>query len=298
MQYLSVSTALSDRHVWYWFERKHYWMWSLYKTFRIFDRTLCSIRLIRKFRNFNNYVYLSATFVNILRLNLVSLILLHCNGHFETQFDFIAAFKFLSMFFAIVYNNWLVVMCYMFYVDIVKVFKTDITRKYLKSFLFAWGTPITVLSICGLLLFLFNFAENANEEILVSFVGLSIILVCIILPVMTNIYIFIRLLCCLFPCKVINACALTKREQVRLNFSRLCTVTIMFVFSNVFVVTFIIWDMFALSELVRIGTFCLHIVVLTLFIPLVKSNRALWYEYYESRLKRPCRDYYCCIVCQ
>lgn len=237
--------------------------------------------LIKKFRIFNNYVYINVILVNLIRLIVMSLPLVN--------YMYIAVFLrsralhfFIFMFLSAVFNYWLVVMCYMFYVDIVKVFNGDIKRRYMKSFLFAWGVP-SITFLMGRLILLFN----DKEEFAVIFVDFGIFVICNVLPAVINLALFIKLVFSLFPYKNTNACVtLPKNERRRQILSRLCTATAMFALSNIFVLMMLIWDCLQFALLKRAFTFCLQIVILALFVPLVKSNRILWYDYYKNRLKR------------
>ncbi|KAH9643946.1 hypothetical protein HF086_016496 [Spodoptera exigua] len=98
--------------------------------------------LIKKFRNFKNYVFLSGTLVNVIRLSLLAATVMHRDlNTLKFAFSKLIFMSNLSLiYFSTVYNNWMVVMCYMLYVDIVKVFKKDFKKKYVQVTLLTWDT--------------------------------------------------------------------------------------------------------------------------------------------------------------
>ena len=242
--------------------------------------------LIKKFRNFNNYVYLNAVFVNILRLTLGIFSLIRGGIYLTKLAQYINIYFFILMFFSAVYNYWLVVMCYIFYVDIVKVFDTDIKWKYFKSSLFAWGVPFIFLVICKSVLLFVDLTESRNQEIkLTAFAWAGIMITSNVFPTIINLVLYVKIVCNLFPCNDTVNVIIPKKERMKQNVCRLLIATCMFVLNNLFVICMLVWDLWSGSDIVRAVSFCLQIVVLSLFVPLVKSNRTLWQEYFKKRLK-------------
>lgn len=234
-----------------------------------------SWRLIRKFRNFNNYVYMNAILVNIFRLILMSCTVIHCDSKVSNAFRSIhpsflfAIFNFLTA----VYNHWLVVMCYMFYVDIVKVFRKDIKRRYLKSFIFSWGVPTIVFIICGFILMIIKeVVQNNKDKVMLLFMMISLIGMSQFLPVMVNLMIFIKLLCGLYVSKD-NASVVSGAKRRKENCRRLSIASAIFILSNITVLTFVIWDALELKVEVRGSTLGIQMGALAIFMPLLKSNR-------------------------
>ena len=252
--------------------------------------------LIKKFRTFNNYVYVNVIFVNFLRLIVVWLPFVN-NAYTNVFQKYENLDVFVYVFLLTVFNYWLVVMCYMFYVDIVKVFHNYIKRRYLYSFLFAWGVPSTVTGINRLIIFFMQRAD-VKEDFLQNFIEICNFITCSVFPAMINLVLFIKLLYSLFPCSETIACTMPKKVRRKQKLSRLFTATAMFVVSNIFVLTMLIWELLKVSVLTRILTTNVQILLLALFVPLLKSNRVYWHEYLKNLLKRPCRDYYCCVVCR
>ena len=265
------------------YQAYHYTLFAI--TLATFIYGVTSWCLIRKFRNFNNYVYLSATIVNIMRLALVSHVLTYC-GERLSVVQLVNGYFFVFIFQSTVYNYWLVVMCYVYYVKLVKVFNGDIKRKYLKSTVFAWGMPIVVILICRLILVLIELIA-VESDIRLMFLYVCVLLTCNLIPVVFNLIVFLKLLYSLFfSCKDVNVIAVSKTERRKERWRRLCLATSLFLLSNLFVLTYIIWDLLELSVVVRTVSFNVQILVITIFIPVVKGNRELWYEYYKNRLRR------------
>ena len=240
--------------------------------------------LIRKFRNFNNYVYLSATLVNILRLAVGTLTLIKSGFSVPKSVENINLYFFIFMFLSAVYNYWLVVLCYMFYVDIVKVFDIKIKRKYLKSSLFAWGVPLLLLVISRSIFLLVELTEeDKTEKRLLVFARACIRVTSYAFPTIINSIFYVKLVYSLFSCKNAVNVIIPRKERIKQNVSRLCIATAMFILNNIFVLTMVLWDLFHCTNVVRSASFCLQVIVLSLFFPLLKSNRTSWYEHYKRK---------------
>ena len=253
--------------------------------------------LIKKFRTFNNYVYLNVVLVNLLRLIVVMLPLMY-NVYIAVFLRHEDLHFFIYAFLFTVLNYWLIVMCYMFYVDIVKLFSRDVKRRHLYSFLFGWGVPSVLTGITRLVIFIVERKEDNSEDFVENFGDIFYFVTSSVLPAMINLVLFIKLLFSLFPCDNTIACAMDKKARRKQKLSRLCTAMAMFVVSNTFMLMMLVWDFLEVKILIRAITINVQILFLALFFPLIKSNRVYWHEYLKSRLKRPFRDYYCCIVCR
>ena len=263
----------------------HYSLFSM--TLVTFIYGVISWCLIKKFRNFNNYVYLSATIVNIMRLIVISIIFLNCD-EIVVKIPYIEVYFYIFMFLSTVYHYWLVVMCYVFYVKLVKVFNGDMKRKYLKSTLFSWGLPVLIVFICRFALFIIEQAidEENTQFSRKQFISNCMLVVSHVIPTAINSLIFIELLYSLFCSKESNASSLSKKERIKEKWRRLYTATSIFFLSNVFVLYFLIWTGFHFSMITRYSTMYIQLLAVTIFIPLVKSNRVVWKEYYKTRLSR------------
>ena len=235
--------------------------------------------LIRKFRSFNNFVYLNVILVNIMRLSVLSFTTMHSALELTTLTHFL-----FSIYLMTVYNYWLLVLCYIFYVDVVKVFRKDVKRKFLKSSLFAWGVPLMVLIGCRLASLIIDVLLEGNvEKRLLRLVTSCIFITCNIIPVIINITMFAYLVRSIF-CKD-TVTEVSKKERRRENCRRLCTATAMFILTNILVMALILWNVFEISFTQRALGLGLHIIAFALFVPLVKSNRVIWHEYYKNEWK-------------
>ena len=275
----------------------HYCLFTLCLATFIYGVT--SWYLIRKFRNFNNYVYLSANLVNILRLTVVTITLIHCEAATVDFRDCITMYWFIIfLHLTTVYNCWLLVMCYMFYVHIVKVFHKDIEKKYLKSSIFAWAVPSVIWIVCAVCIVIIHAVSKRDKwNIIHLFITVCSILFCNVLPSFINLVIFIKLVSSLFFGKATNAGTVSIIDRRKERLRRLCTSTAMFVLSNVVVLTFVIFDLFRLTVEVRAVMLSLQIAAMALFVPLLKSNRSFWHEYCVNRFKGLSRDF-CCVGCR
>ena len=239
---------------------------------------------IRKFRNFNNYVYLSATIVNILRLVIMTIIFNNC-GKIVSNVEFVNVYFYIFMFLSTVYHYWLVVLCYGVYV---KVFHRDLSRKYLKSSIFAWGFPLVVWLICGLI-FIIILSSIGNDDAHLfrrTYIFVCVIVTCNGIPSVFNLVVFIKFSYSLFFSKQTNASTASKKDRCKEKWRRLYIVIFMYFLSNMFILYFHIWKVFDISFLIRIVTTHLQILPVTLFIPLVNSNRNVWNKYFNNRLAR------------
>ena len=251
-------------------------------TLMTFTYGVTSWCLIRKFRNFNNYVYVNIILVNIIRLTLVSITKLHTDEGAKSLLNFV-----IFMFLSTVFNYWLLIICYMFYVDVVKVFSGDIKQKFLKSFVLAWGLPLTGLIFGTLMLKVINTAiEDEGGKFFLFFSFYATLFSCDFVPLIINIVLFVKLVHSLFFCQEKNTRVVPENQREKENWRRLLTATAMFMLTNINVLIMIIWVLFLTKFSLRAVTFCIQTIILALFIPLVKSNRKLWYEYFVNRKNR------------
>lgn len=113
--------------------------------------------LIKKFRNFRNYVLLGP----ILAITMcclaahVQVFILASKPHLAETIIFTAIYAFL-LYFALVFYCFFIVLCYIFYVDYVKVLHLKINNKYLICSLFVWCFPFVEIFVFFLTRFLTN----------------------------------------------------------------------------------------------------------------------------------------------
>lgn len=111
---------------------------------------LTSWCIIKKFCNYRNYVYLNTILANFLFYSTELTFQMYENVILVPKIIFILFFYLLS-----VKNHWLLVMCHMFYVDLVKVFGSNIQSRNLKSTVFAWIVSFISINILILISYCF-----------------------------------------------------------------------------------------------------------------------------------------------
>lgn len=243
---------------------------------------------VKSFRNFNNYVFMNAILVNIFRFICTSIVISNCE---LTDAFIISFFSFkniafnIFLYFTTVYNFWVIVICYGLYVKVVKVFYIEVESKCIKSFLYAWGVPLTVLVICKLVLLIIQACieeESTYENVRVYYIYSCVMITCCIIPSGINLTIFIKVVRALYSMKDPNS-AVTKRQRRIEKLRRLSTIVLMFFLSNVYVLTFLIWDVLDLTVVIRVSTVAIQIITSSLMFPLLKRNRNVWCEYFKKR---------------
>lgn len=99
---------------------------------------------IKKFRLFKNYILLSIIFNNATNAAIRN-INVQCYFENATNLETVFIIYFvLYIFFRISLNYWLLILCYVFYLDLAKVYNNHISRRYLKANLFGWVLPLIV----------------------------------------------------------------------------------------------------------------------------------------------------------
>lgn len=229
--------------------------------------------LIKKFRHFRNYVLLNLMVTNVIRYCLFVYVETNCFIDY-VHLVRVQYFLYLFEFWALTFNCWLLVLCYIFYVDFVKVFNIDIPRRYLKSNIFAWGVPfiaVLLYFITGRLLYFY-----CSMEILTTPIGISLLL----LPVTISFVVYVMVVYSLFRSS--QAAATTASDKRR----RFYISTLIFVISNVMVL-YCLRDLFEKSDkyvnvLGVFGEF-MNILALDMYFIVGKSNRELWKMYFKKR---------------
>ncbi|KAF9806282.1 hypothetical protein SFRURICE_008266 [Spodoptera frugiperda] len=211
---------------------------------------------IKKFRHFKNYVFISAILSGALN-------------------DIVAA---LYIFYRFNYSQY-VMLCYIFYVDFVKVFRLDIHRRYLKSSLFAWGLSFLSTIIYFILICLVY--VNRLKQFIVTFrIGTIVLL---LVPVAISFIIYIAVVYSLFRSNDKGA------NKPFNKWTRFYISTLTFVLSNIIVLAAVI-DFFQLEILIvdvigELGEY-LNKVALNVYIIIVKGNRNLWFEFLNKKTKQ------------
>ncbi|KAJ8707467.1 hypothetical protein PYW08_010719 [Mythimna loreyi] len=229
--------------------------------------------IIKKFRHLRNYVLLNLMITNMIRYSLFVYVESNCFLHYIHLVK-VQIVLYLFEFWALTFNCWLLVLCYIFYIDFVNVFNKEISRRYLKSNLFAWGVPfaaILLYFITGRLLYAY-----CSMEILTTPIGISLLL----LPVTISFVVYVMVVYSLFWNS--KAPASTSSDKRR----RLYISTLIFVLSNVMVL-YCLRDLFEVTDkyvnvLGVFGEF-MNIIALDTYFILGKFNRELWQGYFKKR---------------
>nr|XP_049705386.1 uncharacterized protein LOC126056456 [Helicoverpa armigera] len=234
--------------------------------------------LIAKFRHFRNFVYINAIVSSLLRLVTVSLIIpgLMQIIHFEDQ-DILNICRYICTYFSAVQNYWMLVICYIFYVDIVKVFSGHVNRKYLKCYLFAWGIPFVTFLTYYVFLF-FNEKEKFYDQgSSMDFFANSVEVFIIVSPLMINVGLYVAVLTSLCQCFQ------PKTPSATNNWRRMYIATLLFLLSDVLVLSSFIWDIMSVTFILRAVLSKMQQIAIDLFLPLVRTNRELWQEYLSRK---------------
>lgn len=231
-----------------------------------------------KIRTLKNYVFL-----NIMLANILSYITLSFDAYGYLKFIKVSGATLTSLriiydttisYFTLVIQFWLLVLCYVFYVDIVKVFNADFTRRYLKSSLFAWGVPLLVTFVFSVVLPIVLLSikkyllKDTFAKIFKVFFYISLSLYFI--PLTINLFIYIKVLVTLFKTRNLSKTAV--------NSHRLYIASLIFLLSGTLSLTVPIFIVLEVSALTIVESS--QLVVLDVYFLLVKSNRFIWKEYF------------------
>lgn len=227
--------------------------------------------LIQKFRHFRNYVYLNAILACLLRLITFSIIY-RVFGDSTNDGAVPTIIDFFLKYFTSVQSYWLLVICCILYVDIVKVFNGDVNRRFLKSSLFAWGVPLATTVLCKFVLPLF-----LTDEI--HFYPQIVI---INLPLFVNLIIYMKFIHSLFCCWYGSSGDASRNINY---WRRFYIATLVFLFSDVAMLfTVFMTKILELSLVAQSILSDIQVIAIDLFVPLVKCNRELWKAYHVKRL--------------
>lgn len=235
--------------------------------------------IIKKFRHYRNYVIF-----NVIFMKMLSLLITQIQHLVQTSYAvlcvgvcsdvLILVIAFLCMFSILSCHCWLLVMCYMFYVDFVKVFNFDFRKKFLKSSLFGWVLPfvtITLYSIVSLSLYVYASINIVTDAIIATIV---------LTPLVFNFIIYVTVVYALFFRSEFSSISSTNKLR------RFYAGTLVFVFSNILVLT-ILFEIFEISNLIiaviaELGEH-LATIALNVYMILVKSNRKIWHHFLKTR---------------
>lgn len=265
---------------------------------------------IKKFRSYRNYVCLNAILANFFISSMLK-ITFYVSEHSSLNLNqgcwFSIITIYLLIYLATVKHHWLIVICHMFYVDIVKVFNEHTRKKYLKSGLFGWCVSLitTLVHFFVTSGFFINFDVNPSD------VGFIIF----ILTLTVNCLLYFIIVYSLFRSS--NTSGHTATNKWR----RLAIATLIFILGDILLVSFHIIsfinhvntkphvvrskNLYLMRQVdfnhsqprnvnseikmlyfLQILLYNLCPFLLNVYVVVVKSNRELWYEFYVNRFKR------------
>uniref|UniRef100_A0A2H1W274 SFRICE_023615 n=1 Tax=Spodoptera frugiperda TaxID=7108 RepID=A0A2H1W274_SPOFR len=224
--------------------------------------------LIEKFRHFRNFVYINAVVSSLLRLLTVSIII-PCVMQVIVidDKDILDICRYICTYFSAVQNYWMLVICYIFYVDIVKVFRGHVKRKYLKCCLFAWGIPFLTFLTYYVFLYVNRKAKFYASRSTLDYFADSVEVFIIVSPLMINCGLYAAVLIALCHCFKPKAPTATE------NWRRFYIATLLFLLSDVIVLSSFIWDVMSVTFVLRAVMSKLQQFAIALFLPLAPCER-------------------------
>lgn len=260
----------------------------------VFIFGLVSWKTIEKFRHFKNYVLLNYMFAGII-LNVVDTTIR--NTIARNVFNYgdeltgeppevwaILVYEALLSYMALVVACWLTVLCWIFYIDIVKVFGPNVNRRYLKSALFAWGAPLTLVFISSVIIpsatFLATkyFTQKETVELIIE-VSYVIDVFTVFVPFVVNVIFYTIILYALFKSNSINKIARKTRFYIA---------TLIFVLSGGVLLMLPLVTLLELPNYMESVIVYVQNLLPVIYFLIVKSNRDLWRVCYISKLKHTC----------
>ncbi|KAJ8721674.1 hypothetical protein PYW07_002449 [Mythimna separata] len=236
---------------------------------------LTSWFILKKFRNYRNFVFLNA---------ILTFFLLSCLFIIAKEIEFLRTsglFYNLPHYLITARNHWLLIISHMFYVDIVKVFNQNVQRRYLKSCMFGWGVPlITYLITIPVLHYYFLFFFKRGRYM--HYISWVILFSDQIIPVTVNCFLYIATGISLYRGFSTNTHTGTNIWR------RLYIATLIFLLSDVALLYQLFINMTYLYP-VNIVFFLLvylNPLSLVVFFVAVRSNRKAWYDFYVKWINR------------
>lgn len=231
--------------------------------------------LIRKFRNIKNYVFLNAILANFLLYSMTT-ILIHISDSARGSQNLRLCVQIVSYFviyFVTGQHHWVIVLCYIFYVDVVKVSDVHIRKWYLNSGLFGWCLPLIPT-----LIFIF-----VTTKSLIKYSSLAGIIL-FILPIILNCILYIKILCSVFGSPNVNEPRVTKK------WTRLYIATLIFILCNIFLLYSFIINLTVKRKSAKVLSLLLFeicLLVLDILFIAVKDNRKIWCKrlFFSARAK-------------
>lgn len=219
---------------------------------------------IKKFRHFKNYLFLNIIFNNIVNI-VLSYDVINVLKNKSEAIIFTHALSFL--YFKLSAHYWLLLLCYVFYVELVKVLGGDVERKYLKSNLLAWGVPLFFTVFCVFVVPSIHISKTTNAT-MYHWILFS--------PLLINVLIYIRVFCALLKIDVRNSSDWCCRVYVA---------TVIFLISGVLFLLLPLRLYVDFPPYLSTVVVYLQPVVINVYFFIIRLNRTAWKEYYDRRLK-------------
>lgn len=252
--------------------------------------------VIPRWRKFSNYILFNTIFVFYMRLCAPIVFVLYIIISDSTNYDddddskiVFYCFEYLTV--LCIYSSccWLSVMTVTVYVDIACIFNNDITKKYLKCTLFAWGVPFVFTTIQKLSIYVFKQNEISLTEHLIENALQAIIL-------LGNIVVFSKVMWSLLRTPNLRS---TNRNNLK---QKIQVVTLTFVssgsilllsivlglitkklsngsFETLAKVFIILFEYDTTAVILTDLLYSLNLLLITVFILFSKSNREIYREY-------------------
>lgn len=227
--------------------------------------------VLNKFRTFRNFVLLSA----LVALMLQMLVMWLSDRFISDEVaESNSAVNVIVLCYYVLFQSafqyWLIVLCYVFSVDFVKVFHYDCRRKYLWSNLFAWAVPFITVHLYAIVgAILYNLPDDESQYIFEAHIAMSLILIPVVLSLITYLVVIGRLI---FGASTNKCCGFT-------------IATLIFLFSNVILFTVVPIvldkDILAVNVIGEILEY-LQTIALIVCIVVLKSNWKLWRDHFNK----------------
>lgn len=230
---------------------------------------LTSWCLIKKFRHYRNFIF----------LNLILSIFFSHSAHLLSDIFYENRIVhdicwFTVLYFMICFHHWLLVLSYIFYVDFVEVFHIDISRRFLKSSIFAWGIPALIIFVYCLVtqVTMESFGDQMASKVLMSIV---------FFPIFVNLVIYLLVLYSLFRSKDTD----THNNKWRSFYVS----TLIFVLSDVIFICYTLEVSSYYSKVMFYFDYCglfINKLAIVVYFISAKCNRDLWKEVMKKFLSK------------
>lgn len=234
--------------------------------------------VMKKFRNYRNFVFLNGILSNLLYYSILLIFKWTENGFIENVTNY------LCMYFETAKCHWLVVISHMFYVDIVKVFNGYyLQRRFLKSCIFGWGLSLITNTMSVFINYHFyDVFDYSETELLLKMTDLLSVVEQILPLTVNGIFYFIIVFSL---CRSFITCALARSNIWR----RLYISTLIFILGDVLVLCNYVIKALSPSQIIKLILNLLSYfnpLILDIYFVVKKSNRETWFDFYVNRKRQ------------